>query len=125
LSLPGLSPFVSEFLVLAGTFTFSKTAAVFAATGVILGAIYILLMYQRTMTGPLREDNAGITDLGRREIVALAPLIVLLFGLGFAPQPLLDVINPAVDATLENVNVPDTTPDVPVVEPQSVEGSTP
>ncbi|MGH3453518.1 MAG: NADH-quinone oxidoreductase subunit M, partial [Nocardioidaceae bacterium] len=125
LSLPGLSPFVSEFLVLAGTFTFSKTAAVFAATGVILGAIYILLMYQRTMTGPLREDNAGITDLGRREIVALAPLVALLIGLGFAPQPLLDVINPAVDATLEHVDVPDTSPDVPVVEEEpSVEGST-
>jgi len=123
LSLPGLAPFVSEFLVLAGTFTFSKTAAVFAATGIILGAIYVLLMYQRTMTGPLREDNAGITDLGRREIAALAPLVALLIGLGFAPQPLLDVINPAVDATLQNVPVPDTTPDVPVVEQQSVEGS--
>jgi NADH-quinone oxidoreductase subunit M len=116
LSLPGLGPFVGEFLVLVGTFTYSKTAAVIAASAVVLGAIYILLMYQRTMTGPLRDDNAGITDLGRREVAALAPLVALLIGLGLAPQPLLDVINPAVDATLEHVDASDPPPDVPVVE---------
>ncbi|HYJ70279.1 MAG TPA: NADH-quinone oxidoreductase subunit M [Nocardioidaceae bacterium] len=123
LSLPGLAPFVSEFLVLVGTFTFSKTAAVFAASGVVLGAIYILLMYQRTMTGPLREDNAKITDLNRREVAAMAPLMALLIGLGVAPQPLLDVINPAVESTLSFVDAPQPEPDVPVVEQQSVEGS--
>ena len=57
LSLPGLSPFVSEFLVLAGTFTTSVTAAVFATFGIVLAALYILLMYQRTMTGPVRESH--------------------------------------------------------------------
>ena len=57
LSLPGLSPFVSEFLVLAGTFTTSVTAAVFATFGIVLAALYILLMYQRTMTGPVRETH--------------------------------------------------------------------
>jgi NADH-quinone oxidoreductase subunit M len=123
LSLPGLAPFVSEFLVLVGTFTFSKTAAVLAASGVVLGAIYILLMYQRTMTGPLRDDNAKITDLNRREVVAMAPLIALLIGLGVAPQPLLDVINPAVDGTLSFVDAPQPEPDVPVVEQHNVEGS--
>jgi NADH-quinone oxidoreductase subunit M len=114
LSLPGLAPFVSEFLVLVGTFTFSKTAAVFAASGIVLGAIYILLMYQRTMTGPLREDNAKITDLNRREIAALAPLVALLIGLGVAPQPLLDVINPAVEATVQHVDPPAFEAEVPV-----------
>ena len=63
LSLPGLSPFVSEFLVLAGTFTTSITAAVIATFGIVLAALYILLMYQRTMTGPVRESTKHIADL--------------------------------------------------------------
>jgi NADH-quinone oxidoreductase subunit M len=114
LSLPGLSPFVSEFLVLAGTFTTSIPAAVIATFGIVLAALYILLMYQRTMTGPLRHDNAGIRDLRAFEVLALAPVVALIFGLGFYPQPLIDVIDPAVGATLERVGVSDPGPDVPV-----------
>src|ERR1700760_2060146 len=63
LSLPGLSTFVSEFLVLVGTFTRYKVAASFATAGIILASIYILWMYQRTMTGPVREDVATMPDL--------------------------------------------------------------
>ncbi|MBA2456380.1 MAG: NADH-quinone oxidoreductase subunit M [Nocardioidaceae bacterium] len=114
LSLPGLSTFVSEFLVLAGTFTHSVTAAVLATLGTVLAALYILLAYQRTMTGPLRPDNADIPDLNRREVVALAPVAALIIGLGFFPAPLLDVINPAVSDTLQQVGVADPEPDVPV-----------
>ena len=114
LSLPGLSPFVSEFLVLAGTFSTSIPAAVIATLGIVLAALYILLMYQRTMTGPLRPDNAAITDLRGYEVLALAPLVAFIVVLGFYPQPLLDVINPSVDATLEQVGVQDPAPDVPV-----------
>ncbi len=114
LSLPGLSTFVSEFLVLAGTFTHSVTAAVLATLGIVLAALYILLMYQRTMTGPVRADNAGIRDLGVREVAALAPVAALIIGLGFFPQPLLDVINPTVRDTLHQVGVSDPPPDVPV-----------
>ncbi|UPK75834.1 NADH-quinone oxidoreductase subunit M [Nocardioidaceae bacterium SCSIO 66511] len=116
LSLPGLSPFVSEFLVLAGTFTHSIAAAAVATLGIVLAALYILLMYQRTMTGPLREDNEGVTDLRPRELAALAPTVVLIIGLGFFPQPLLDVINPAVSDTLEHVGVHDPEPDHPAAE---------
>lgn len=107
LSLPGLAPFVSEFLVLAGTFSRSVTAAAFATLGIILAALYILIMYQRTMTGPLREDNAHVTELRPREIAALAPTVVLIVGLGFFPQPLLNVINPAVDQVVSGVGVGD------------------
>ena len=113
LSLPGLAPFVSEFLVLAGTFTHSIPAAAVATLGIVLAALYILLMYQRTMTGPLREDNAGVTDLKPREITALAPAVVLIIAFGFFPQPLLDVINPAVSDTLEHVGVHDPEPEHP------------
>ncbi|WP_370620061.1 NADH-quinone oxidoreductase subunit M [Mumia sp. Pv 4-285] len=122
LSLPGLSTFVGEFLVLAGTFTRSTTAAVFATLGIVLAALYILLMYQRTMTGPLREDNRGITDMVPREIVAIAPVVVLLIGFGLFPQPILDVVNPAVSETLDHVQVGDPepkTPSFPIAEGSS------
>ncbi|MDQ6687629.1 MAG: NADH-quinone oxidoreductase subunit M, partial [Actinomycetota bacterium] len=74
LSLPGLSPFVSEFLVLIGAFVHSPWAAAFAVPGIVLAALYILLMYQRTMTGPTREGVAGMKDLNLREVGALAPV---------------------------------------------------
>ncbi|MDQ3274567.1 MAG: NADH-quinone oxidoreductase subunit M [Actinomycetota bacterium] len=112
LSLPGLSPFVSEFLVLAGTFTESVTAAVLATLGIVLAAIYILLMYQRTMTGPVRPGLEATPDLNRREVLALAPLLVLIVVLGFFPQPALEIINPGVESTLEHVGVTDPEPSV-------------
>jgi NADH-quinone oxidoreductase subunit M len=118
LSLPGLSPFVSEFLVLAGTFTTSITAAVAATFGVILAALYILLLYQRTMTGPVRESTSGLTDLNIRERVALAPLLALILVLGFFPKPALDIITPAVNTTLNQVGVTDPTPTIPALAEQ-------
>jgi NADH-quinone oxidoreductase subunit M len=112
LSLPGLSPFVSEFLVLVGTFTVSKTAAVIATLGIVLAALYILYMYQRTMTGPVRESTKDLPDLRVREVVALAPLLVLIVVLGLYPKPLLDTLNPTVDSILEHVGVSDPEPTV-------------
>src|SRR6266705_3021685 len=82
LSLPGLSTFVSEFLVLLGTFSRYKLPAIIATSGMILAAIYILWMYQRTMGGPVREGVAGMKDLRPRELLAVAPLVVLLIGAG-------------------------------------------
>ncbi len=113
LSLPGLSPFISEFLVLTGTFVYNWWFAAFAVLGIVLAALYILLMFQRTMTGPERPELAAIPDLGRREIAALAPLVLLILLLGFYPKPLTDIINPAVGFTLEQVGVHDPAPDVP------------
>jgi NADH-quinone oxidoreductase subunit M len=114
LSLPGLSPFISEFLVIVGAFSYSVVAAVFAATGVVLAALYILWMYQRTMTGPTRPDLAHIRDLNVREVVALAPVLLLIVVLGLFPKPALDVINPGVETTLEQVGQTDPEPTVPV-----------
>jgi NADH-quinone oxidoreductase subunit M len=112
LSLPGLSPFVSEILVMVGAFVHSPWAAVFAVPGIVLAAIYILWMYQRTMTGPVREGVVGMRDLNLREISALAPLLLLIVVLGFFPQPLLDVINPAVKHTMSEVGTTDPPPSV-------------
>ena len=100
LSLPGLSTFVSEFLVLLGTFTKYEVAAIFATVGIILAAIYILWMYQRTMTGPVRPEVATMPDLRARELWAVGPLIALIIVLGVYPKPVIDVINPAVHSTL-------------------------
>ncbi|MCW2495649.1 NADH-quinone oxidoreductase subunit M [Jatrophihabitans sp.] len=114
LSLPGLSPFVSEFLVIVGAFSYSHVAAAFAVSGIVLAAIYILFMYQRTMTGPTRDEVAGMKDLGTREVAALAPVLLLIVILGFFPKPLLSVINPSVDHTLERVQKHDPAPEVPL-----------
>jgi NADH-quinone oxidoreductase subunit M len=117
LALPGLSTFVSEFLVLIGTYTRYPVAAVLAALGVILAALYILLMYQRTMQGPLRLplDASGralerLRDLRLREVLAIAPLLALMIFLGVYPKPLTDVINPAVKATMQDAGRTDPAP---------------
>ena len=114
LSLPGLAPFISEFLVLVGTFTRYPVATVFAATALVLSAIYILWLYQRLMTGPARSELAEgqhqIRDLVPREIVVVAPLIVLLLVLGIYPKPALDVIDPAVQHTLTTIGQTDPVP---------------
>jgi NADH-quinone oxidoreductase subunit M len=113
LSLPGLSTFVSEFLVLVGTFTRYKVAASFATAGIVLAAIYILWMYQRTMTGPVRAEVADMPDLRPRELWAVGPLVALLIVFGVYPKPLLDLINPAVHDTLSQVHVTDPVPQHP------------
>ena len=112
--LPGLSPFVSEILVLIAAFDYAWWAGAVAVTAIVLAAIYALWMYQRTMTGPVRPDVVAVKDLDRREVGTLAPLMLALVLLGFYPMPLLDVINPTVDTTLQQVGVTD---DAPVVAP--------
>ncbi|OBI73335.1 NADH-quinone oxidoreductase subunit M [Mycobacterium sp. E740] len=110
LSLPGLAPFISEFLVLIGTFTRFPLLAVFASTALVLSSIYILWMYQRMMTGPGRPENERVRDLLPRELVVVAPLIALLLTLGVYPKLALDVINPAVDHTLTTIDQHDPAP---------------
>src|SRR4051794_34199630 len=89
LALPGLSSFVSEFLVLVGTFTRYRAAAVIATVGIILAAVYILWMYQRTMNGPTAEAVKGMSDLSKRELIVVAPIIAIIVALGFYPKPVL------------------------------------
>ncbi|MCV7133307.1 NADH-quinone oxidoreductase subunit M [Mycobacterium hodleri] len=112
LSLPGLAPFISEFLVLIGTFTTYPALAVFASSALVLSAIYILWMYQRMMTGPVGVDNEKLRDLVPREILVVAPLIALLLVLGVYPKPVLDVVDPAVGHTLTTIGQQDPAPRV-------------
>jgi NADH-quinone oxidoreductase subunit M len=132
LALPGTNSFVSEFLVLIGSFPSRPVFTIIATTGMILAALYILLMYQRTMHGPprgmlLQEDPAEplpatggatatlaaprrslrVLDLDRRELAVVTPLVALIIVLGVYPQPLLDLIEPAVSATMSDLGGPD------------------
>ncbi len=106
LSLPGLAPFISEFLVLIGTFTRFPVLAVIAASALVLSAVYILWAYQRMMTGPVTAGNESVRDLIPRELAVVAPLIALLLVLGVYPKPALDVINPAVDPHADHHRCP-------------------
>jgi NADH-quinone oxidoreductase subunit M len=151
LALPGTNSFVSEFLVLIGSFPSQPVFTILATVGMILAALYILLMYQRTMHGPPRgvlfgdpggtvrpamepipepvpaggtggtatataapdtetgaaeETDTGRSrryDMSRRELAVAAPLVALIIALGFYPQPLIDLIEPAVAATMSDV----------------------
>jgi NADH-quinone oxidoreductase subunit M len=126
LSLPGTNSFISEFLVLIGSYGREPVYTVLATIGMIMAALYVLWFYQRVMHGPLRGDAvlgalAGpgavadpevaakrvIPDLGGREKAVLVPLVILIFGIGFYPQPLLDVITPSVKATMSSVGLTD------------------
>src|SRR3954468_1004768 len=115
LSLPGLSTFVSEFLVLVGTFTVHRWFAVVATFGIVLAAVYVLWMVQRTIHGPVREGIENMRDLSRREAWVIAPVMVVIVALGLYPKPLLDVINPAVHSSFTSVRPhDDPAPSVPV-----------
>jgi NADH-quinone oxidoreductase subunit M len=114
LALPGTSPFVSEFLVLLGVFTVNKVVAVIATFGIILAAAYVLWMIQRTTQGTLNPALAKVDamrkDLSLREAAVVTPLVVLILLLGVYPKPVLDVINPAVQATLTDIGKKDPAP---------------
>ncbi len=116
--LPGLAPFVSELLVLISAFHYAWWVGAVAVTAIVLAAVYMLWMYQRTMTGPTPASVEAMPDLGRREGGAVVPLVVALLVFGIYPMPLLNVINPYVEATLIYVGVDDEPPVVPLVDGQ-------
>jgi NADH-quinone oxidoreductase subunit M len=130
LSLPGTNSFVSEFLVLIGAFPREPVYTVLATVGMVFAALYVLWVYQRVFTGPLRGvalagDGPGtasaaamgsssggtarsrFTDLNARELSIMAPLVVLVIVLGVFPGPILRVLEPTVTATMSEVGVPD------------------
>ena len=110
LALPGLSSFVSEFLVLVGTFTRYPVAAILATFGIVLAALYILIPVQKALHGPVTPGNESLPDLNLREKFAIAPVLAVIVALGFYPAPLLNVINPASAHVLEMQGFTDPTP---------------
>jgi proton-translocating NADH-quinone oxidoreductase, chain M len=104
IGLPGLNGFVGEFLILVGAFAVTPGWTAAAATGVILGAIYMLWMYRRVIFGPLAHpENQKLRDLNGREIFILVPILGLIVWMGVYPQPFLDRMKPSVDRTLKKV----------------------
>jgi NADH-quinone oxidoreductase subunit M len=105
MALPGTNGFIGELLILLGTFRRVPAYAAVAAGGVILSAIYLLWMYQRVMHGPVRvKTPAAMVEISRRELVTLAPLIILIFAIGLYPNFLLSRSEASVRALLDVVN---------------------
>jgi len=107
LALPGLSSFVSEFLVLIGSFAKYPVAAILGTTGIILAALYVLIAVQKSLHGETSAPSAGMIDLNLREKIAIAPVILVLVFLGFYPKPVLNVINPTTQTVMTHAGVSD------------------
>jgi NADH-quinone oxidoreductase subunit M len=108
MGLPGLNGFVGEFTILLGAFGSvdlgSYWFAGFAAIGVILAAVYMLYMFGKMFMGPVtNEENRGLKDLNRREILILVPILVLIFWIGLYPQPFLNLIAASVNTLVASV----------------------
>jgi len=104
MGLPGLNGFVGEFLILIGAFNVHPVATAVGTSGVLLGAVYLLWMYQRVMFGPLENPkNRGLKDLSTREVLVFIPIVVMLFVMGLYPQPFLKRMEPSVQAYLSRM----------------------
>ena len=103
IGLPGLSGFVSEYLILIGTFATHAWWGVFGALGVVAAAVYLLWAYQRVFHGRATGQNAEIADASTKERWVMAPVVVLIVMLGVFPHPVLDRISPSVQQLIEHV----------------------
>jgi NADH-quinone oxidoreductase subunit M len=105
IGLPTLNGFIGEFLILQGVFVASKAWAAFAASGIVLGAAYMLYLYQRTMFGKVENPkNEGLADLGLREFATFAPLIALALWIGLYPSPFLRRLDTSVQHVIARVS---------------------
>ena len=106
IGLPTLNGFIGEFTILIGAYNHSWVWALFAASGIVLGAAYMLWLYQRVFFGELsNEKNKDLKDLNRREQWTLIPLIIVAFWIGLYPKPFFDRMAPTVDRVLQRVEV--------------------
>lgn len=104
--LPGTNGFIGEFLILLGSFIAKPWAAFFAATGLILGAWYMLWLYQRIFFNPVNDKVVGLPELKIREIATLVPMVALIFWIGLYPDSMLSFMHASVAHLLEQVHGP-------------------
>jgi NADH-quinone oxidoreductase subunit M len=104
IGLPGLNGFVGEFLILKGSFTANPLFGALAATGVILGAVYMLMLCRRFLFGPvIHQENAQLPDVSTREVIYLVPLVVMMVWIGLFSKSFTDLISPTVHHYLQNL----------------------
>jgi NADH-quinone oxidoreductase subunit M len=105
IGLPMLNGFIGELLILQGVYVVNKIWAAVAASGIVLGAAYMLWLYQRTMLGKIENPaNSSLRDLNLREVVTFVPLIVLAFWIGIYPAPFLRRLETSVNQVVLRVN---------------------
>jgi NADH-quinone oxidoreductase subunit M len=105
IGLPTLNGFIGEVLILQGVYVVNKMWAVVAASGIVLGATYMLWLYQRTMFGKVDNPaNASLKDLSRREVATFVPLILLAVWIGLYPSPFLRRLESSVNRVVARVN---------------------
>jgi NADH-quinone oxidoreductase subunit M len=105
LGMPLLNGFIGEFTILQGAFQVSKAWAAWGSLGVVLGAAYLLWLYQRVMFGPVTQfANEDLPDLNLREYATLVPLVILAFWIGIYPKPFFALIEKPVQRIVEQVN---------------------
>ena len=104
IGLPGLNGFIGEFAILQGAFQAKPWWAVVATSGIILGAAYMLWLYQRVMFGKLDDINANMKDLNAREIAYFAPLVLACFWIGLRPAPIMEVLQKPIENLVMQIN---------------------
>jgi NADH-quinone oxidoreductase subunit M len=115
IGLPGLNGFIGEFLILMGTWAVNWKWAAIAATGIVLGAGYMLWLYQRVMFGKLENPaNQTLKDLTVCELATFLPLVVMAFWIGVFPKPFLDILDKPVEKVVRIVNPDYYKTDIPV-----------
>jgi NADH-quinone oxidoreductase subunit M len=102
LGLPVLGNFVGEFLILLGTFKVNIPVTLFAASGLVLAAVYSLILVQRALHGAPKEETTKLSDLSRRELTLILTLMVILVGLGMVPQTVLDTSLPSMQSVQQS-----------------------
>ena len=108
IGLPALNGFIGEILILQGIFVVNKIWAAFAATGIVLGAAYMLWLYQRTMFGTVdNPKNENLPDLNLREWATFIPLLILAVWIGLYPKPFIDRLDSSVVRVMLRVNSAD------------------
>ncbi len=104
IGLPGLNGFIGEFLIILGGFRASKIAGVLAATGIIIGAAYMLWLYQRIFFEKVNPNVEGLNDMDVREIITLTPLLILILWIGVYPDTFLSFLHTSVEDLLQRIN---------------------
>jgi len=106
IGIPGTNGFIGEFLIILGGFATSKIIGTFSATGIIIGAGYMLWLYQRVFFMEINPKMQGYKDIDLREILTLVPLIILVFWIGVYPNTFLSFMDASVQHLIVRVNTP-------------------